>query len=347
MNKYLRLLFDREFRFSVLTARGFYKSMSDEELCRRKYRFSYGEDLDLAHPKGFSEKLMWLKLHDRRPLYTTLVDKYAVRQYISEKVGEKYLIPLLGGPWESFCDIDFDSLPRQFVLKCTHDSGSVIVCRDKSNFDIDDARRRISRRLKRNYYCGNREWPYKDVPPRIIAEEYLCQPEVISCGSQEENTVTPAQLQRKFGLLDYRFMCFNGRVRALFLNIGVIDGKGHSTENCYSNIYDRNFRLLPVRETDPNYPVPIQKPENFETMVSLAEELSQGFPFLRVDLYNISGKIKFGELTFYHNSALANIFDPPEWDEIFGSWIELPGSADTDADAPEDKAGEIEKAPAL
>ena len=157
MNKYLRLILDREFRFSVLAARGFYRNMSDEELYRHKYRLSYGTELDLEHPKGFSEKMMWLKLHDRKPIYTTLVDKYAVRRYIAEKIGDEYLIPLLGGPWESFDEIDFDSLPRQFVLKCTHDSGSVIACRDKAGFDIEDARSKLSRRLKRNYYYGNRE----------------------------------------------------------------------------------------------------------------------------------------------------------------------------------------------
>ena len=340
MNKYLRLLLDREFRFSVLTARGFYKSMPDEEFCAKKYQLSYGVKPELSQPRGFSEKIMWLKLHDRNPLYTKLVDKYAVRQYIADKIGEEYLTPLLGGPWKSFEEIDFDSLPEQFVLKCTHDSGSVIVCRDKSSFDIEDARRRLNRRLKRNYYYGNREWPYKDVPPRIIAEACLCQPESGSIISPDDDGISPDLLQKQLGLLDYRFMCFNGRVKALFLNIGVIDGKGHTTEKCYSNIYDRDFRLLPVRETDPSYPVPVLKPKNFETMVKLAEELAQGFPLLRVDLYNISGIIKFGELTFYHNSGLANIFDPPEWDEIFGSWIELPCSTVSTED-------ECENAPAL
>ena len=344
MNKYLRLVLDREFRFSVLTARGFYKNMPDEELYRYKYRLSYGTELDLEHPKGFSEKLMWLKLHDRKPIYITLVDKYAVRRYIAEKIGDEYLIPLLGGPWESFDEIDFDSLPQQFVLKCTHDSGSVIACRDKDSFDIEDARRRLNRRLKRNYYYGNREWPYKDVPPRIIAEAYLCRPEASISIPMNGEGISPDTIQQQLGLLDYRFMCFNGRVRALFLNIGVIDGKGHTTENCYSNIYDRQFNLLPVRETDPNYPMPILKPENFETMVHLAEELSRGFPMLRVDLYNISGRIRFGELTFYHNSALANVFDPPQWDEIFGSWIELPELTESSGATDESKN---EKAPAL
>lgn len=323
MNKFLRLLSDPKFRFSVLAAKGFYKTMPDKEFYEKSYWLSYGKKLDLENPQGFSEKIMWLKLHDRKPLYTTLVDKYAVRHYIAEQVGEDYLIPLVGGPWESADEIDFDALPNQFVLKCTHDSGSVIVCRDKEHFDIAAAGKKLSRRLKRNYYYGNREWPYKDVPPRIIAEAYMHSEGVSPCPAGAAS-ISAAQLQRERGLLDYRFMCFNGRVRALFLNVGVIDRQGHTTENCYSNVYDREFRPLPVREEEPNYPIPIEKPENFEAMVALAEQLSQGFPLLRVDQYNIDGQIKIGELTLYHNAGLANIFDPPEWDGIFGSWIKLP-----------------------
>lgn len=323
MNKYLRLLSDPKFRFSVLAAKGFYKTMPDREFYEKSYRLSYGKKLNLENPQGFSEKIMWLKLHDRKPLYTTLVDKYAVRRYIAEQVGEDCLIPLVGGPWEHFEEIDFSALPNQFVLKCTHDSGSVIVCRDKEHFDIEAAGRSLSKRLKRNYYYGNREWPYKDVPPRIIAEAYIHPAGGSPCPA-DAASISAAQLQRERGLLDYRFMCFNGRVKALFLYVGVIDQQGHTTENCYSNVYDRDFRPLPVREEEPNYPIPIEKPENFEAMVALAERLSQGFPLLRVDQYNIDGQIKIGELTLYHNAGLANIFAPPEWDGIFGSWIKLP-----------------------
>ena len=324
MNKLLRLLSDPKFRFSVLAAKGFYKTMPDEEVYKKSYQLSYGKKPDLKHPQGFNEKLMWLKLHDRKPLYTTLVDKYAVRRYSAEKVGEEYLIPLLGGPWESADEIDFDALPNQFVLKCTHDSGSVIVCRDKSRFDIEDARRRLSRRLKRNYYYGNREWPYKDVPPRIIAEQYLSCASLRSEPPLSGASLDAQQLQSSLGLLDYKFMCFNGVVKALFLDIGVIDSQGKASSEYYRNIYDRDFQLLPVRETRANYPQPISMPKNYHAMVQLAEQLSQGFPHLRVDMYNMDGEIKLGELTLYHGSGLSNFFDPPEWDGIFGSWIKLP-----------------------
>lgn len=323
MNKYLRFISDRKFRFHFLAAKGLYKYPSDEAFLRKKYRLSYGRPLNLESPTVFNEKLQWLKLNDHDPLYPQLADKYSTRRYIAERIGEEYLVPLVGGPWSSARQIDFDSLPNQFVLKCTHDSGSVIVCRDKSRFDAEGARKSLTKRLRRNYYYGDREWPYKDVPPRIIAEAYM-HPDGGSPCPAGAASLSAAQLQREQGLLDYRFMCFNGRVRALFLYVGVIDQQGHTTENCYSNVYDREFRPLPVREEEPNYPIPIEKSENFEAMVALAERLSQGFPLLRVDQYNIDGRIKLGEMTLYHNGRLANIFDHPEWDEIFGSWIELP-----------------------
>lgn len=331
MNKYLRLLFDPKFRFSVLAAKGFFRHMPDREFYEKSYRLSYGKKLDLANPKGFSEKIMWLKLYDRKPLYSTLVDKYAVRSYLAERLGEEYLIPLVGGPWEHFDDIDFSLLPQQFVLKCTHDSGSVIVCRDKDSFDRAAAREKLSKRLKRNYYYGNREWPYKDVAPRIIAEEYLCQ-----SGSRQPvesgQTITASQLQREQGLLDYKFLCFNGEVKVLFLDIGVIDGSSTAT-NYFRNIYDRNFNLLPVLETRANFPQPVEKPLGYENMLAAAEKLSQGFPSLRVDMYNLDGKIYIGELTLYHGAGLGNFFYPPEWDEIFGSWIELPEQEQSDKPA--------------
>lgn len=328
MNKFLRLLSDPKFRFSVLAAKGFYKTMPDEEVYKKSYQLSYGKKPDLKHPQGFNEKLMWLKLHDRKPLYTTLVDKYAVRRYIADKVGEEYLIPLLGGPWESADEIDFDALPNQFVLKCTHDSGSVIVCRDKSRFDIEDARRRLSRRLKRNYYYGNREWPYKNVPPRIIAEEFICQGSLSDTAAVEASCISPYALQAKSGIIDYKFMCFNGQPKILYLQIGAIDSSGHSASEksgrYFRNLYDADFNILPLKDSVENYPIEIMKPDNFALMRQIAEILSAGFPFIRVDMYNVNGEIKIGELTLYPGSGLSNFFDPPEWDGIFGSWIKLP-----------------------
>lgn len=158
---------------TALGKRGVFNWLSDENYVRLLYRAGIGKKLNLENPKTFNEKVQWLKLHDRRPIYTQLVDKYEVRQHVAEKIGEQYLIPLLGGPWNSFDEIDFDVLPDQFVLKCTHDSGGVVICREKENFDKESARRKIEKHLKRNFFWAGREWPYKSVKPRIIAEKYM------------------------------------------------------------------------------------------------------------------------------------------------------------------------------
>lgn len=300
MNKYLRLLLDREFRFSVLTARGFYKSMPDEEFLRRKYRIVFGKELELMHPRTFNEKLQWLKLHDRNPLYTTLVDKYAVRRYIADKLGEDYLVPLVGGPWDHVEDIDFDALPRQFVLKCTHDSGGVIVVKDKQQLNRAETIAKLRKRLKRNYYYGNREWPYKDVKPRIIAEKYL----------EDESGE----------LRDFKYYCFKGKPRFMLI---TTDRASKDKPTCYT-YFDMDFNMLPFYWSGPHSGSELTKPKNFEIMAKIAADLSQGLPHVRVDMYDVGGKIYFGEMTLYDGSGFA-AFDPPEWDEIFGSWIELPG----------------------
>lgn len=324
MNKYLRLIFDSQFRFHFLAAKGFFKFLSDEDFLKKKFLLSYGKPLNLDHPTGFNEKLQWLKLNDHNPLYPQLADKYAVRKFIAERVGEEHLVTLVGGPWSSTDQIDFDSLPEQFVLKCTHDSGSVLVCREKSNFDVKSAQKRLEKRLHRNYYYGDREWQYKNIPPQIIAEEFLSCPSNASAAPSPDAPIDAQQLQGRVGLLDYKFLCFEGRVRALLLDIGVIDSNGKTAASFYRNIYDRDFLLLPVLLSRANYPQPISKPKNFQTMVQLAEKLSQGLPHLRVDMYNLDGEIKIGELTLHHGGGMSNFFDPPEWNEIFGSWLELP-----------------------
>lgn len=299
MNKYLRMISDRKFRFSVLAAKGFYNSMDDEKFLKKKYRLVFGTEPDLLHPETFNEKLQWLKLHDRDPLYTTLVDKYAVRQYIADKLGEEYLVPLVGGPWDRAEDIDFDALPRQFVLKCTHDSGSVIVVKDKQQLNRAEAIATLKKRLKRNYYYGNREWPYKDVKPRIIAEKYL----------EDEGGE----------LKDFKYYCFNGKPKFMLI---TTDRAAKDKPTCYT-YFDMDFNMLPFYNTGPHSDSELTKPQNFEAMAETAAALSQGLPHVRVDMYDVGGRIYFGEMTLYDGSGLA-AFDPPEWDKILGSWIELP-----------------------
>lgn len=325
MKKIKKYITNLNYRFLINAHFGKYDNMSDEEYLKKCFKACMGEDLHLDNPKTFNEKLQWLKLYDRKPEYTMMVDKYKVREYIKEKLGEEYLIPLLG-VWDKAEDIDFDKLPNQFVLKCTHDSGGLCICRDKNTFDVKQCKDYLDNRLTHNYYKLWREWPYKNVVPKIIAEQYIdvTQNSPLKCG----DIISVEELQCTQGLLDYKFMCFSGRVQALFLDIGVVKGSSKHAENYYRNVYDREFNLLPVKETRENYPLKIKMPDNFNQMVEIAEKLSSGMPHVRVDLYNVKGRIFFGEFTFFHGSGLSNFFVPKEWDKIFGDWIELPKKRD-------------------
>ena len=287
----------------AIYGRLYYYLCPDKIYLNRKFKEVFGRDIDWKHPKTFNEKLQWLKVYDRNPLYTKLVDKYAVREYIAEKIGEEYLIPLLG-VWDRVEDIDFNSLPDQFVLKCTHDSASVIICRDKKTFDIEQAKKKLSRCLKRNFYYSNREWPYKNVKPRVIAEKMMLNSE--------------GELPK-----DYKFICFEGRPRLLFLDIGVCESGnlGGHAEEYYRNIYDMEFAPVQMIETREHFQInEIQCPETFEIMKRIATRLCDSLHHCRVDLYDIDGKIYFGEITFYHGSGY-NFFEPISWDEELGSWI--------------------------
>ena len=274
--------------------------LPDEMFIRLNYLRRMKRLPDLKNPTTYNEKLQWLKLHDRQPLYTQLVDKYAVRRFVAERIGGEYLIPLVGGPWDSFDEIDFDALPEKFVLKCTHDSGGLVICRDKRALDREKARRRIAQSLGQNFYYHNREWPYKDVRPRIIAEAYM------------EDASTSE-------LRDYKFFCFGGEPKMLF----VASDRQTAGEETKFDFFDMDYNHLDLRNGHPNAAVPPEKPAQFGLMRELAQKLSQGIPHVRVDLYEVNGRVYFGEMTFYHWSGMVP-FDPPEWDERLGSWIRLP-----------------------
>lgn len=284
---------------SALGSRYKLKWMPDELYLKLYYRAATGEKLNLNEPRTFNEKLQWLKLYDRRFEYTNYVDKYAIREHIKNRIGEEYLIPLLG-VYDKFNEINFNELPNQFVLKCTHDSGSVIICKDKSKLNIEEAKKIINKCLKRNYFYLSREWPYKNVKPRIICEKYLL-----------DESIT--------GLIDYKLMCFNGKVKCWFVCLN------RSTQNGLNiDIYDVNWNLMPVeRPNNPIYGYKIPKPKNFKKMMEFAEILSNKIPFIRVDFYEIKGRLYFGELTFYPTSGYED-FKPKSYNYIFGNWIRLP-----------------------
>jgi hypothetical protein len=256
------------------------------------------QELNLRNPKTVNEKLQWLKLYDRKPEYINMVDKYEAKKYVAGIIGEEYIIPTLG-VWETFDEIDFDSLPEQFVLKCTHDCGGLVICRDKSKLDLEKAKKKINSCLKRCYYYDHREWPYKNVKPRIIAEAYM------------EDSVT-AELR------DYKFFCFNGEAKMLFI-ASDRQTKGEETK---FDFFDIDFNHLPFTNGHPNAKNIPEKPLCFDQMKALAEKLSAGVPHLRVDFYEVDGKIYFGELTFSHWSGMTP-FDPEKWDLKIGEWLKI------------------------
>ena len=277
----------------------FLKFLPDKEFLSLIYRFKMKKSVNWGDPKSFNEKLQWLKLYDRKPEYTTMVDKYAVKKYVADIIGEEYIIPTLG-VWNHFDEINFDKLPNQFVLKCTHDSGGIVICQDKSKLNLQAAKKRIEKCLNRNFYCSSREWPYKDVKPRIIAEEYLSMFEV---GKE---------------LIEYKFFCFNGEPRLVLICKGNPHGSGRTND-----FYDMNFKHLPVTVTYPNAKERCTKPKEFNEMQDIARRLSSGIPHLRVDLYVANGKIYFGETTFFHDAGFCK-FNPPEWDKYLGDMLVLP-----------------------
>ena len=271
------------------------KRMDDEKYIKKLFKLKMGYEPDLDNPKTYNEKLQWLKLNDRNPEYTAMVDKYLSKQYVAERIGEEYVVPLLG-VWDSFDEIDFDKLPERFVLKTTHDCGGVVICKDKSTFDRDKAKAFLNKHLAYEYFYHCREWPYKDVKPRILAEEYLE-------GMDE--------------FVEYKMFCFSGKVKMVLVCKGQAHGAGRTYDYC-----DTDLNRFPFTSLNPNSEGELPVPEQMPELIALAEKLSEGIPQLRVDTYLADGKIYLGELTFFHNGGMAK-FDPPEWDEKLGEWIEL------------------------
>lgn len=260
--------------------------------------FKMRKRLNLEKPKTFNEKLQWLKLYDRNELYTKLVDKYEVKKYVSSLIGEEYIVPTFG-VYDSVDDIIWENLPQAFVLKCSHDSGSVVVCKDKETLDKEKTAKKLNYALSNNYYQISREWPYKNVTPRIIVEEYLCD-------------------TRYNELRDYKFFCFSGEPKLMYIatNRG---GKGKT----FFDFYDMQGKHLELTNHNPNAPIEPQLPESFEKMKDLARKLAKNLNNVRIDFYEIEGKPIFGEYTFYHMGGMHR-FIPEIWDDILGDYVRIP-----------------------
>lgn len=268
--------------------------LSDELYLKLSYKGNTGRKLNLDDPQRYTEKLQWMKIYDHNPLYTTMVDKAAAKEWATEIIGAEHVIPTLG-VWERFEDIDFGKLPNRFVLKCTHDSHSVIVCKEKRSFDIDSVQKKLSTALKREYFYEGRQWPYKNVPPKIIAEQYM----------EDETTGD---------LRDYKFFTFNGEPKVMYI------ATGRETGETYGDFFDMDFNHLDLCIDHKTAPVCPEKPVCFEDMKQAAAILSKGTPQVRVDFYEVNGQFYFGEMTFFHCSGFVN-FHPDGWDEIFGGWM--------------------------
>jgi hypothetical protein len=290
---------DKDYRFIINAMFGKYDSMPDDQYLKKLFAAKMKRKLDLENPVTFNEKLQWLKLYDRKPEYTKMVDKYLVRDFIAEKIGSEYLIPLIGA-WDSVDEIDFDALPNQFVLKCNHNSGlGMCICTDKTKLDIEKVKKELKKGLKQDYYLHGREWPYKEVPRKIIAEKYM-----------QENSGN--------GLRDFKFLSFNGTVKCSFVCSERFSGKGLKV-----TFFDRDWQRMPFERHYRASTINIAKPNTYDEMLKVAEKLSEGMPFIRVDLYEIEGKIYFGELTHYPGNGMEE-FSPEEWDKTLGDWIILP-----------------------
>ena len=280
---------------NMLRVYRYFRFLPDTLYLSLMFRFRMGSKLDLENPTTFNQKLQYLKLHDRKPVYTQMVDKLSVNEFVKSRCGNELGLIRIIGVYKSFEEIDFNALPDKFVLKCNHDSGSALVCKNKDTFNRKDAKSSLEFALKHNYFYAMREWPYKNVEPKIIAQEYV---ESIDGG-----------------LSDYKIFTFNGKPEIIYIR-SAVNGV------FYGDYFDKTGRHLDVVVDYPNAPIEPEMPENLDIMLKNAELLSEGTSHLRVDFYEIKGRVYFGELTFYHDGGFAS-FNPASWDEWFGNFINL------------------------
>lgn len=272
----------------------------DERYLRKLYELNFGVKPDLGHPTKFSEKIQWLKLHDHNPLYTTMVDKLAVKELVCERLGKEYVIPVIA-EWDSPEQIEWEKLPNQFVLKTNHDGGGhgIVICKDKSKLSVAKAMKELRSSFHQSTYSRTREWPYKNVHKSVFAETFVND--------------------RNGELRDYKFFCFNGKVKCFKIDYN---------RQIYhqANYYDTQCHLLRYGEAayPPNYEADIHIPENIQEMITLAEKLAKDIPFVRIDFYNVDGRIYFGEITFYPAGGMSKWVGDVDVDAVWGEWLRLP-----------------------
>lgn len=291
-----------EIRMGYLSKIGFYKHMSDEDYIQKKAQVRLRKRFDLSNPVTMCEKLNWLKIHDRKPIYTTMVDKYKVKEFVGERIGEEHVISTLA-KWDRAEDINIDALPNQFVLKCNHDSGSIIVCKDKAKFDLEKAKKKLGESLRVNYYDLSREWPYKNIEKCIIAEPYM-------------------DALGKLDSIEYKITCCNGEVKFVTICQGIahssfdVRTNDHFTVDFQHMDWYVNYKPAKIRPS---------KPKQWEEMIDYATKLSSGIPYVRVDFYVIDDVVYFGEFTFFTWGGFMQ-FVPENMDKELGKLIDLPNN---------------------
>lgn len=271
--------------------------LSDKSFIKKKYKDRLGKEINLSDPKTFCEKQNWLKLYDRKPIYTVMADKYLARDFVAERIGEEYLVPLLG-VWDNADEIDFSLLPDEFVLKCNHNS-DVIICTDKSKLDIEDVRKKLNKQLEEDYYLAKREWPYKNIPRKIICEKFM----------KNYDESSP---------IEYKVFCFNGIPEYIL----VISGRFRTKEPTMDT-YNIMWEHTDLINGGPLAGDVYKKPECFDELCKLSKKLSSNIPFLRVDFNYWNNKLFFGELTFFDSAGFEK-YEPEKWDYILGDLIKLP-----------------------
>lgn len=298
LRKGIKYISDSAYRFDVNAILGLYDNKSDVDFISEQFYLHTGQKLNLEKPETFCEKIQWLKLHDRDPKYNLMVDKAEAKIYVAQIIGEDFIIPSYG-VWNSFDEINFDALPNEFVLKCTHDSGGIVIVKNKAAFDKEKARKILEKHLGRNLYRYAREWVYKDVKPRILAEKFM----------QEVSS----------DLTDYKFYCFNGVPK--FCQV-ISDRRTDESIDFFDMAWIHQ-EFIGLSKNVHHSAKKIARPKNFELMKKLAATLAQNSIFRRVDFYEVANKVYFGEITFYPNAGLGT-FKPDKWNKILGDMISLP-----------------------
>ncbi len=282
-----------------------FKKYSDEEIAQMQHKAKTGKDINLENPQTFNDKIWYLKLYERDPLKTKCTDKYLVREYVKECGLEHILIELYGA-YDSFSEIPFDKMPDRFFMKWNHTSGSNAIFDRSKPFDYVYQKNEFDFWMKRNYFWGSREWNYKNIVPKIICERIL----------EDKDGNLP---------IDYKFMCFDGKAKLMFLGVGLSTAEGEHADNGYCDVFDMDFNWIPLWDEREHYTEkPIEKPKNWELMIEYAERLAKPFRHCRVDFYNIDGQIYFGEMTFHHGGGCHDM-KPDEYKYMLGDWINLEG----------------------